>query len=457
MSAPLPTPHVNQEAEARILWACMQDPITADEVVGLVSKDDFWGHANRVVFGAILELTNERAPTDPVTIAHKLRSQKKLEAIGGAPYLAELMDGTPATPQVHHYCRIVADLARLRRANDIFTRLAAESRQPIESPDAWLGKAEAEIYESTRKTIDHEAGVAVGDIAVKVYANMGAASRGEVAQGYKMGFYTLDRQTGGCRGKELWYIAGRPGAGKTSFVVQAGEHIATQGAAVLIYSLEMDKEGLVQRIISRHCRIPYGQCRDGRLDQEQWARAAKIVDYLGKLPLCIDDAEGLTPRKLRARIRRDHSGLERKFGKELPLGAVIVDYTQLMAPDVATDATRAEQLGEVSRGLKQISMEFDTCVLAISALKRVDPGKKRQPPDMDDLRESGALEYDANNILMVHRDDQYKGPNEQHDGQAELLLRKGRNVGDGHHYARFDGRYTLFEDLHQPEQEDLWR
>jgi replicative DNA helicase len=457
VSAITQTPHVNQDAEAAILWGCMSDPVLADEATLLVAKDDFWGHAHQNIFGAITELVLERAPTDPVSVAHKLRAQKKLESVGGMPYLAQLIDGTAPTAHVPHYCKIVATLGRLRRAGDLCATLAAEARQQMEDPDRWIREAEARIYEATRKVKDAEAGMMIGDVAARVYQNMVAASRGEVEQGIKTGFFTLDRQVGGLRGGELWYIAGRPGAGKTSWVVQVAEYAATQGVVVLVYSLEMAKEQLIQRVISRHTKVPFSQCRDGRLDRDQWKRAAEAVKYLDTLPIVIDDAAGLSPRGLRARIRRDHAAVERRKGKAMRLGLVVVDYVQLMVADVAREAKRAEQLAEVSRGLKETSMDTKTCLLALAALKRVDDARKKKAPDMDDLRECGAFEFDADQIMMIHRADQWKEEHEPRDFIADLILRKGRNVGEGFHKANFDGRYTEFTDIVPPgAQEDMY-
>lgn len=453
MNAPASVPQQNLDAEAAVLSAALLSQEAADEAMCAVSSGDFYSDANRRIMGAIEQLCADGAAVDVVAVAELLRAEGKLEQIGGPRYLAQISDATPAIAHVAAHAKIVADLGRVRRACATFKALAAEAYSSIEDVDAWLEHCEGEVYAATANSLaDRDTVGTYRDEAGKLLHQIGEWSKGPEQRGLRTGFRFLDEHIGGLIAPDLWYIGGRPGMGKTSLVAQIIEYAAAFDVAIVFFSLEMKRDQLVLRSLSRRLRdagfeLPIRRLRTGRLDQFEWAELTHVVEELSALPIVIDDAEGLTPAKLRAKLRRHLATLRKRF-PAIKLGAVAIDYVQLMRPDRARgrNETRNDEVGGISAALKEMAKAFDTPVLALSQLTRPKKGEKVKAPELQDLRDSGALEADADIVLFVHRDDEYRPPSAQRDGEADLIVAKGRNCGTGSHQVRFDGRYTRFTD-----------
>ncbi len=453
MNAPARVPQQNLDAEAAVISAALLSQEAADEALCVVGSGDFYSDANRRIMGAIEHLAADGAGIDVVAVAQVLQGEGKLAQIGGAKYIAQLADATPAIAHVAAHAKIVADLARVRRACNVFHVLAGEAYSEIEDVDGWLEHCEGEVYAATANSLaDRETVGTYHDVSRHVLAQITDWAKGPEHRGLRTGFRFLDDHVGGLTAPDLWYIGGRPGMGKTSLVAQIAEYASAFEVAIVFFSLEMKRDQLILRSLSRRLReagfeVPIRRLRTGRLDQFEWAELTHAVDELAALPIVIDDAEGLTPAKLRAKLRR-HLSMLRKRRPGIKLGAVALDYVQLMKPDRARgrNETRAEELGGISASLKETAKAFETPVLALSQLTRPKKGEKVKAPELQDLRESGALEADADLVLFVHREDEYRPPGAQRDGEAELIVAKGRNCGTGAHRVRFDGRYTRFTD-----------
>jgi len=440
-----------------VLCAALHGDADADEVLVLLQERDWYAHANRHIYLAIKACRDANQPVDVVTIAGRLRDSGQLAAIGGTPYLAQLSDATPAIANLGQHCRLVADKARQRRALDLFRRLALEAQGGIDDVGAWLQRAEAAVYDAAHDSASLARGITYRELMIRTMARIREAAEGKVEMGLPTGMGKLDRHVGGWRPKELWYIAGRPGSGKTSGVLQWGEHAVSYvnepSVCGLFYSLEMAEEELGPRSLSRAAELPGRQVRTGRLQtREQWSALVARSKDLGRLPIIVDDAPDLTPLRLRSRVRHDHARLQREFGKKLRLGFVAVDYVQLMGVDRDRGENRVGELEEISRKLKLLAKEFDTCVVALSQLRRLEKTKgKAARPTLEDLRGSGALEQDADVVLAIHREDLYRPPGEKWDHIAELIVMKARNAGQGQHRVMFDGRFTGFYDTIESE------
>lgn len=458
MNAPRLPPH-NLDAEGAVLSACLLSQEATDEVVTLLGPEDFFADANRRIFGAIGELAREGKNPDIVAVAELLRGANRLAQVGGTPYLAQICDTTPAISNIGEHCRIVAELARVRRAQNVCHRFAAEAYGDVGPVREWLATVEHEIYQATASHGEERETVGMyGDIARETFDDVYRWASGPGALGTPMGFAALDRHVGGCVGGDLWYIAGRPGMGKTAFVKQVlvnivepltavGDDLFRENGAVM-FSMEMSRQQLMLRAIAQRANIRIRELRSGNLSKQQWDAFSAAVAEFDSLPIIIDDAEALTPAKLRGKLRRHIATLRARFPRMKRVAAVGVDYVQLMLADVATKQTRNEQIEEISRSLKGLAKTFDTTVLALSQLNRPDKRLTKVPrPGLTDLRDSGALEQDADVVLFIHREDEYRAPAER-TGDAELIVGKGRNCGTDIHYCKFDGPHTRFYEEH---------
>ncbi|HET9954141.1 MAG TPA: replicative DNA helicase [Polyangiaceae bacterium] len=451
-------PRCDLDAEAAVLSAALLSQDAALEVAEILRADDFFGDANRHVFNAIVAVLAENGACDIVAVQARLRATGRLEQVGGSPYLAQLADATPAIANVAEHARVVRNLARVRRAGAVFALLAAEAKAaPIEDFDAWLESCEARACAATAERGDGPATASdYRELAADAYEQFSAASKaGKPMLGRAMGFHNVDQHLGGVEPGDLVVIAGRPGMGKTAYALQVAETISSdardKGLAV-IFSLEMNRKRLIVRSISRVVGVAANSLRAGKV--ADWSAVSAGVATLGTLPVVVDDDPSLTPMRLRAKLRRHVAGLRRSF-PGYPLACVVVDYIQLMNVDNARkQSTRAEEISQITRSLKQIAKEFNCTVFALSQFRRLDPGKAAPRPQLHDLRESGSIEQDADVVLALHREDYYRPPEKQtHDGRTEVLVLKGRNSGEAVHLIKFHGRTTSFSDDFEPRKQ----
>lgn len=455
MSAPLNTslepvsgrvPSSDLDAEAAVISACFLDVSAADEAMAILKPEHFYADANRRIFACILESVQEGSPPDIVTVAALLRAKGRLDQVGGTPYLAQLADATPHVANVVHHARLVLNAARVRRACAVFQTLAAQAYGQIPDVSEWLQAAEVAVYEAAVDDSEKsKTSSTYRQIARETYALVREAAAAKATTvGYRTGFDDLDDHVSGLASGDLWFVAGRPGMGKTSLALQIGERVAREDqVGVIMLSAEMFRPLLMQRTFSREAEIPGRNLRLGRLLPEQWHALVDKARALGDLPIVVDDDRNLSPMRVRSKVRRRLAELRQEYGQSTKLGLVIIDYVQLMSGDRHQEQ-RATELGEISRSLKIMAGEFDCTFMVLSQLKRPDKNTRSKRPELSDLRDSGSLEADADVVLGIHREDAYRPPGEAKDNLAELLVLKGRNSGEGCHIVQFDGRFTAF-------------
>jgi replicative DNA helicase len=435
------------DAEAAVLSAALLKDEAAAELIELLDPEDFYADSNRRICGALFQLLREDKRADVITVASLLREQNRLDQVGGTPYLAQLSDATPAICNMAEHARIVRDLARLRKARATFQVLAAQAAGEVVDVQAFLDEAEAATYRATSAREDVLVAKTYRETVTDTYNATLAPPEQRFA--IRTGYAAFDQHTGGMSEGDLVIVAGRPVMGKTSIAMDWAEHAALC-TGVVVFSLEMPREQLMLRSLSRRAKIFHKRLRLRTLAQDEWERLAEAIDPLARLPIIVDDNPKLTPAKLRARVRRHAAKLRRDFN--MPLGLVVIDYLQLMASDGHYNGNRNAEVEEISRENKALAKSFECCVMALSQLSRPAKDAKVRPPQLHDLRDSGAIEQDADTVVMIHRPDKYKPYNER-DGKADIIVAKGRNCGETVIEATFDGRYTQFTEVpdQQPE------
>lgn len=435
-----PLPH-SIEAEQSVLGGLMLDSTRFDAVAELLDAEDFYRDGHRRIFKAMEELVQDNQPLDVVTLAEVLDRHGELENCGGIGYLAEMATLTPSAANITAYAKIVRDQATVRQLIAAANEISRSSFNPAGlDSDALLQLAErrvAEIMEDRPR----EGGFAGVNELLK-----GAVDRidelfssGADITGLSTGLQELDARTSGWQPGELIVLAARPSMGKTALALNFVETaILNQDKPVLVFSMEMPAQSLVVRMLSSIGRINQGKIRSGKLTEEDWPKLSTAVAKMKDRPLFIDDTPGLTPQDMRARIRR----IAREHGNP---ALVVVDYIQLMHTGGKSDG-RTQEISEISRSLKAMAKEFDCPLIALSQLNRGVEQRPNKRPMNSDLRESGAIEQDADVILFIYRDEYYNEESPE-KGIAELIIGKQRNGEVGTCRAAFVGKYTRFENL----------
>jgi len=454
--APVPQRH-DLDAEAAVLSRCMLEPDAALECVELLEARDFYADANQSIFQVILDIVGDGGTPDMVTVAQALRASQRLERVGGTPYLAQLVNDTPFAANLAEHAGIIRSLARVRRAETLFTLLAAEARTgELGAIDDWLDACERRVLatcgDRANKRVTAFTAAELASIAYQLVES--AKSTGRPALGLLMGFPNVDRQLNGLLPGNLVVIGARPGVGKTSLLDQIEHNIAgdlSRPAIVLDFSLEVSAEARGLKALSRRSQTPVQALRCGR--PGDWSKLGSASAAYGKLPILIDDDPYLTPMSLRARIRRHVQTMRRLF-PNLPLGAVAVDYLQLMGIDGRSSGNKAQDVGEITRAMKLMAKEFGTTVIALSQLNRPKDGKPPSVPTLTDFRDSGRIEEDADKILGLHRDDAHPVAGRPKDGLATCAVLKNREGETGNHDWLWDGPSTSFREQSPEESAD---
>ena len=436
-----PLRHTDLDVEQLVLSAMLFQSAAIDDG-WFLKPEHFHDGRHRRIFEALKAVQNAGETVDTVAVASYLKDQGKLQQVGGTPYLAELVEGVPGTVHLERHAQRLVQLWRLREAQATLHRLSAELDTDDLRED-FLDHAQAEIFRACSETdASKEAASLYGDSLSEVFRETQEASRGPAVRGAPTGLTQLDTHTGGLSAPDLWYVAGRPGMGKTSLALQVAELVA-RDSLVVFFSLEMSRSQLAQRGASREAYIPLTHLRSGRLADGAWGRLATTVEKLGNLALLVDETPRITPAALRSKLRRHLAQLNRRFYSR-KLGLVVVDHVQLMRGDARRYESRNDELTDISGLLKLVAKEFNTPVWALSQLRRPRDARDRRPT-LNSLRESGALEQDADAVLFIHREDEYRKV-EDRDGKAELILAKGRSCGSNDFEVSFDGRFTRFRD-----------
>ncbi|MBI4704046.1 MAG: replicative DNA helicase [Deltaproteobacteria bacterium] len=461
-------PH-DLDAEAAVLAAVLLDREALDRVLETLQPEHFYSDANRIIYQGCQVLAQEGTPIDAVSVNSWLRDRQLIAQVGGPTYLAQLVDATPAVAHVAAHARSVREKWRLRRLIATCQRFAAEGYGDVGPVQEFIDGAEQAVYDLAR-TPETSTVLPLKDVLTSAFKQISEASeRGDQITGLPTGFIDLDRKTAGLHKGDLLIVAARPGMGKTSFVLNMAVNVASpralvapdaQGPAygepealrpghgVLICSLEMPKEQVATRLVCAEARVDLGKLRSGFVSQEDWAALTNSASTLSTLPIWIDDSPMLGLLELRAKVRRLQADLGRGAVGEAPgLGVVMVDYLQLMQG--RHDApSREQEISEISRGLKRMAKELAVPVVALSQLNRgvETRGGKDKRPLLADLRESGAIEQDADTIVFIYRDEYYNRDSPE-KGIAELIISKQRNGPTGRIRTRFTASCTRFDNL----------
>ena len=441
--AQLRIPPHSIEAESSVLGGLLLDNGAWDRVGDVLIDSDFYRYEHRLVYAAVGKLVGESKPADVITVHEELQRQGKGEEIGGLAYLNALAQYVPSAGNIRRYAEIVRERSILRQLVSASDDIATNAFNPKGRAVATiLDEAEGKIFKIGEQSSRMKQGFqGMDSLVVQLLDRVQEmADNPNDVTGVPTGFYDLDRMTAGLQGGDLVVLAARPSMGKTAFAINIAEHVAlNEGLPVAIFSMEMGAAQLAVRIVGSIGRIDQSHLRTGRLTDEEWPRLTEAIERLRNVSLHIDETPGLTPAELRANARR----LARQCGK---LGLIVVDYLQLMTGSSSVDENRATELGEISRGLKALAKELQCPVIALSQLNRSVEQRTDKRPMMSDLRESGAIEQDADIIMFIYRDDYYNKDSRE-PGVAEIIIGKQRNGPTGTVKLAFLKPLTRFESL----------
>lgn len=458
-------PH-DLDAEACVLSAIMLEKDALDHVVDILKPQHFYSDANKAIMEAALALTEDGTPVDIQTVASWLRSRERIGKVGGPGYLVQLVDATPSVANVSAYAMIVFELWRLRQLIGRCQRIAAEGYGDVGTIQDFIDQAEHQIYMLARVKNDASS-VTIKTAITEVFQQItDAAARGSRITGTPTGYERLDAKTAGLHKGDLTIVAARPGMGKTAFVLNLAVNVASPreesikgsdgtlvrqvvpGFGVAVFSLEMPREQLASRMVCTEGGVDLGMVRQGMIDVPAWRRLTDAANKLSKLPIWVDDTPALSILELRAKARRIQAEYKRQSVQGQPeteVGLIIVDYLQLMRGSETANG-REQEISEISRGLKQLAKELKVPVIALSQLNRAVEQRQDKRPGLADLRESGAIEQDADMILFIYRDEYYN-PKSDRKGIAEIIIGKQRNGPTGKILVRFTDSYTRFSNL----------
>jgi len=431
-------PPQNLEAESSVLGGVLLDNEAINQVLELLRAEDFYRESHRKVFRAMIEITDRSEPVDLITLSEFLKSKNELESVGGTAYLASLADFVPTAANIAYYARIVREKAILRSLISTATEIATRGYEEQGNVEEFLDIAEKVIFEISEKKIKASF-VAVGDMitdTLKLVEKL--YQRKEMVTGVPTGYEDLDKITAGLQPADLIIVAGRPGMGKTAFALNIATNAAYGGVGAAVFSLEMAKEQLVLRMLCSEARVNSSKVRSGYLGERDFPQLAKAAGRLHEAPIYIDDTPAISVLELRAKARR----LLRDRSKKV--GLIVVDYLQLMR-GMGNASNREQEISEISRSLKALAKELNVPVMALSQLNRRVEDRAERRPQMSDLRESGAIEQDADVIMFIYRDEVYNKNNDDVKGKAEVIVAKQRNGPTDTINLTFLGEYTRFE------------
>jgi replicative DNA helicase len=442
--AKLRVPPHSIEAESSVLGGLLLDNGAWDRVGDLLVDNDFYRHEHKLIYSAIGALINASKPADVITVSEHLQNQGKSEEMGGLTYLNSLAQYVPSASNIRRYAEIVRERSILRKLVTASDEISTNAFNPQgKAIDRILDEAEQKIFNIGEEGSRMKQGFQSMDTLVVELLDrvQEMADNPNDITGVPTGFYDLDRMTSGLQPGDMVVLAARPSMGKTAFAINIAEHVAlNEGLPVAVFSMEMGASQLAVRVVGSIGRVDQGHLRTGKLTDEEWPRLTEAIEKLRTVSLHIDETPGLTPSELRANARR----LARQCGK---LGLIVVDYLQLMSGSGGSGGdNRATELGEISRGLKMLAKELQCPVIALSQLNRSVEQRTDKRPMMSDLRESGAIEQDADVIMFIYRDDYYNKESKE-PGVAEVIIGKQRNGPTGTVKLAFLKPLTKFESL----------
>lgn len=432
-------PPQNAEAESSLIGSLLLDRDAIIKVADIVSADDFYITKNTQIFEAILGLFERREPIDVVTLADKLKKDGHLGNIGGAAYLTELVNSVPSSAHVAQYAHIVADKATLRRlitAASTINNMAQKENDPL---DSILDQAEQALFAVSQKHLKQNF-TPINEILTASFERLDGLHKDKNSlRGIPTGYRGLDNLLAGLQNSDLIILAARPSMGKTSFVLNIAQHVAArEGIPVGIFSLEMSKEQLIDRLLSAEAGIDSWKLRTGNLEDNDFEKINKAMGVLSEAPIYIDDSAMSNVMEMRTKARRLQS--------EHDLGLIIIDYLQLMSGRNNGSDNRVQEISEISRGLKGLARELNVPVIALSQLSRSVEMRSPKIPQLSDLRESGSIEQDADVVMFIYREDYYEKDSERKN-IADILVRKHRNGPTGDIELYFMAEQMLFKNI----------
>jgi replicative DNA helicase len=437
----LKVPPHSIEAEQSVLGGLMIDNGAWDTIADIITETDYYRQDHRLIFRALSHLANNSEPLDIVTVSEWLEQYNDLDKVGGLAYLSTLAQNTPSAANIKAYAAIVRERSVLRQLIRVSGEIGDNAFNPEgRSSSEVLDIAEQKVFQISESNARGRQGFqSITNLLPRVVERIDQLhEQGGEITGLGTGFRDLDRMTSGLQPADLIIVAGRPSMGKTSFAMNIAENIAMEKhKAVAIFSMEMPAEQLVLRILSSLGRVDQSKVRSGRLDDDDWPRLTSTMNILNEAPLFIDDTPALTPTELRSRARR--------LKREHDLGVIVIDYLQLMQV-IGSKENRTNEISEISRSLKALAKELNVPVIALSQLNRSLEQRPNKRPVMSDLRESGAIEQDADLITFIYRDEVYNEESPD-KGTAEIIIGKQRNGPIGTVRLTFIGQYTRFENF----------
>lgn len=435
------------EAEQAVLGGLLIDNRAFEAVIERLKGQNFYRKDHEQIFECMTQLAQRNQPIDIITVSEWLEQNEALESVGGMAYISELARNTPSAANIRAYADIVYDRSVLRELVQVGGQITeAAFSTSGRTMNEVLDEAEQKVFEIAQQGVRGAGPVPIKEVVAGALDTIETLSHeGNALTGISTGFTEMDRMTRGLQAGELVVVAGRPSMGKTVFAMNIAQHAAiTQDKTVLVFSMEMPSESIAMRMISSLGRVDMQRLQSGQLQEEDWARVSNAVGFLNNAKLVIDETPALTPMEIQSRARR--------VAREGPLGLIVVDYLQLMRSSNRRVENRTAEISEISRSLKTIAKELNVPVIALSQLNRSLEQRPNKRPVMSDLRESGAIEQDADLIAFIYRDEVYYEDSED-KGTAEIIIGKHRNGPIGMFRLTFLGQYTRFENF---TQEQSW-
>lgn len=425
-------------AEQSVLGSMILNREAISIVTQMLKKEDFYRPDHQEIFDAIVQISNENQPVDVITLAAKLKERGNLESIGGAEYISKLMLSVPTAANVEYYAKIVEEKSILRRLIDAANKILGNSFSEKVTATDVIDQSEKLIFDIAQKkaTRDFET---MQDILIRSFEKLQNLEVNHSSiTGVPTGFADFDRETAGLQPSDLILVAARPSMGKTAFALNIAQYAGVEKKVpVVIFSLEMSKEQLVNRMLCSQAMVESQKLRSGSLETEDWQKIIRAMPVLTEAPIYIDDTPGISVTELRAKCRR--------LKLEKNIGLIVIDYLQLMSGAKSSES-RQQEISEISRSLKAIAREMEAPVIALSQLSRAPEQRADHRPMLSDLRESGAIEQDADLVTFLYRDEYYNEDTEQKN-IAEVIIAKQRNGPVGTVQLAYMGQYTKFANL----------
>ncbi len=432
------SPH-DIEAEQAIIGSMLTDKDAVIAAIEILREQDFYREDNRIIYSAILNLYNRSEPIDIITLKAELKSMGKLEAVGGLEYIVQLPDRVPTTSNVEQYIKIVEEKSMLRALIKTADELITLGYDPTQEVEQVIDTAEKKIFEVMQKK-NQKGYSSMKDILIDTFTQLEQLyNQKEMITGVPTGFADLDYRTSGLHNSDLILVAARPAMGKSAFALNIATHAAVRGKVpVAIFSLEMSKEQMANRILCSEAMVDSAKVRTGKIDDEEWGKLAAASGELSEAGIYIDDTPGISVMEIRAKCR--------KMKLEKNIGLVVIDYLQLVQGSNRKGGSREQEIAEISRSLKILAKEINVPVIALSQLSRAPEQRVDHRPMLSDLRESGSIEQDADIVMFLYRDDYY---NEDTDKKniAEVIIAKHRSGATGTVELLWLGNYTKFANI----------